>query len=321
MADGKNLSGESRIAPIVKFKISSTEHDEHILDAGDADELLIMKRYDQMFKALVKKRGYAMNGECGQGTAIDWAVCYALQGGEYINEIMNILNYTVLHAALLLTITLPAYIDPPDFRSSNMSHLFMALAGISSMTNLLSILSATVFVSVLGRPYGNVDTFMARLDDTLFAVAIAFDYIGVLTLLAATLVAGFNRTYLDGYMQLYSIAIVLFIIVAWIYTALRGNTAQLERVMAFKTRYCDADGQLKDECLNIIYPPQDLPSLLRGVDCEDLLGLFESAGLGPMDSPLETVLMMTREDLEELGVRDMKARLKLLAEFHRIKES
>lgn len=322
---------------ISQFKRLSARVGRAVLDPGQDDETTVLKRYDQVFKELVMREGYKMNGKFGQGTAIDWAVCYGIQGQEYVNEVMNTLNYTVLHAALLLTISLPAYVDPPDFNDDTLGHTFMAFAGISSLANLLSILAATVFVTILTRPYANVDTFIARLDPTLFAMAITFDYVGVATLLALMLCAGFNRSYLDGYIQLYCGAIVLIIIAAWIHAWYLGDAAQLDRVALFKQTYCDHDGQLKDEYLSAIYPPESLADLLEGINCKQYLSQFEQAGLvavagkgsdgdgggdgdGDGGVKLSVVVMMDKDDLIEIGITNIKDRLNIIAEFNRVKE-
>lgn len=214
---------------------------------------------------------------------------------------------------------MPAFVDPPDFRSDQIGHVFMTLAGFSSIANLFSMLCATAFVQMLQRPFGSVDSFVARLDQILLVVANVLDYMGAVTLLAATLVAGFNRDNFDGFVQLYSIALVVFLSIAWGFTAVHLNETQTRRVVGFKEKYCDSDGQLKDAWLKTIYPSDDVPALLTGIGCEHLLHHFVRAGLGPEDSHLDAVLLLSRDDLVDMGVTKLPERLKLLAEFQRVR--
>ena len=239
------------------------EREYSILDVGEEEETKILLRYDQILRALVRN-GYKLNGSIAQMDTIDWSVCYSIQGLSYFDEVQSQLNYTVLHAALLLTIAMPAYVNPPSFADPHLGHFFMAFAGMSSVSNLMSIISATIFSTILNRPYTGVDAMVLRVTSVgIFVFAIVFDYVGMFTLFAAVIIAGFNVSAIDGFVQLYSGGLILAIIVAWIQALQTTNRIQLEKVVEFKNRYLAEDGQLSDAWVKLLYRPDTLEEFLQ----------------------------------------------------------
>mmetsp|Transcript_15656 Transcript_15656/g.26229 ORF Transcript_15656/g.26229 Transcript_15656/m.26229 type:complete len:310 (-) Transcript_15656:161-1090(-) len=287
-----------------------------VTDVGKDTETVILQRYEQIAHKLVTK-GYKLDGSTTQRSLIDWSVCFAQHGSLYFDEVQMQLNYTVLHAALLLTIAMPAFIDPPDFESSSLGHWFMGMAGLSSVTNLFSIITATIFSTILNRPYTDVDTMVARVTETfLFVLAIVLDYIGMLSLLVSMLIAGFNSSNLDGSVQLYAVPLVIIIIVFWVYALAATDEMQLSSTLAFKEKYLDEFGQLKKEYKLRIYQPKDVGSMLKAINCYQYLSAFHSQDINDVDS----VLTMTREDLIEIGIKSVKDRLAIIKEINRLKD-
>ena len=284
-----------------------------VLDTGGEDESIILQRFDDMARTLVIK-GYKLDGSCKQQSLLDWSVCYAFQGGAYFDEVQSQLNYTVLHAALLLTIAMPAYMNPPDFTWVDLRHWFMALVGLSSVSNLMSIIAATIFSTILNRPYTNLDAMVLRVTDgTIMVIAIVFDYIGQLSLLTAVLISGFNDNKLDGYVQLYSIGVVVMITFFWVRALGTTDISQLEKVQQFKTKYLDEDGQLKAEWSMSIYKPSSIEDFLAHIDCAQYASAFVSKGID-----LDAALEMDKSDLIEIGITSIRDRLRIQSEIKRV---
>jgi hypothetical protein len=54
------------------------------------------------------------------------------------------LSYTVLQAALILTITIPLYINVPEFSSASSTRAFSAVVGFSAFSHVLVLLGCTI---------------------------------------------------------------------------------------------------------------------------------------------------------------------------------
>lgn len=279
-----------------------------------SEETAMLRRYDAVFREIVR-HGLPINGKCDQGSIIDWSACYAIQGSSYFDEVASSLNFTILHAALLVTIAIPAYISPPDFDSSLQKHVFVALMGLSSMCNLVCILLCTIFNTMMSRPYTDIDVMMVRIFHVhTLAGAITADYIGILALLTAVLVAGFNLSRIDGYIQLYIIFIVIIVVIGWIYGTQLTDKFQLKAAEAFKAKYCDDDGQLKDEVLTRIFGPKTIESFLDEINLSNLSKTFKR-----YEITTNNLKLLSRDDLIEMGVDSVTDRLNILARIDDLK--
>jgi hypothetical protein len=263
-----------------------------------------------------------MDKTYGQGSLIDWAVCYALSGEEYFNEIATTINFTVLHAALLLTISMPNFISPPDFEYERLGHYYMFTMGLSAMTHLTCILCSTIYISNLTRPYRGSDSMLMRMDDNIMFIAIVCDYLGVISLAIGMVMAGCNSSYSDGYVHMYYLAAIsLMIVLFWAYSGHVILEMQADNCVAFRNQYLDEDGQLKDEYLYKIYGPKDLKHLIeanlatltRG-NVEMYLTLFTKHSIATLDH----VKYLTDAHLVEMGIENMSDRITFLHAFAEI---
>ena len=70
---------------------------------------------------------------------------------------MNV-QYTVLQAALILTITANLYINPPiTFDSESRNDAFSSICGLAAFTHLFCIVNCTIVSGVLNMAYTAVD--------------------------------------------------------------------------------------------------------------------------------------------------------------------
>eukprot|EP00600_Ochromonadales_sp_CCMP1393_P010287 CAMPEP_0174977586 /NCGR_PEP_ID=MMETSP0004_2-20121128/13687_1 /TAXON_ID=420556 /ORGANISM="Ochromonas sp., Strain CCMP1393" /LENGTH=93 /DNA_ID=CAMNT_0016228777 /DNA_START=93 /DNA_END=374 /DNA_ORIENTATION=- len=91
---------------------------------------------------------------------------------------------------------------------------------------------------------------------------------------------------------------------------------QLSSTLAFKEKYLDEFGQLKKEYKLRIYQPKDVGSMLKAINCYQHLSAFHSRDINDVD----LVLTMTREDLIEIGITNVKDRLTIIQEINRLKD-
>lgn len=222
----------------------------------DTDELVILTRYHDMINILNQRlpnKDEAVKNPFAGGGHVDFSVTYAVAGNEYFDEMQTHLNYTVLHAALLLTVTLPAFLQPNEFSNSTDRHAFIILMGIASVANLFSIMFSTVFSTALLRPYKAADTMVSRIKFVeIFVWSVVTDYVGVITLLAAVIVAGFEFSDLDGYIMLVGLPLAVYLIYQWITTSSYSSYSQRENVKHFRAVYLDDEGFLLDKYLSLI---------------------------------------------------------------------
>ena len=163
------------------------------------------------------------------------------------------MQYTVLQAALILTISMPLYISPPDFSSDDIAHVFSGLIGGAAFTQLSCIIGITILSALWSRPYSPVDKMIARVESShLFVITTFVNYLSQLLTMAAMFVAGFDRANIDGFVQLYAIAVVLAIFTLFVVILKRGDRYQDARALAFYDKYCEASGRLRPSFIQMM---------------------------------------------------------------------
>lgn len=228
------------------------------------DEVETLRRYDAVLRVLVT-RGTSkfiaepftvadIGGSKIQDSLVDYSVAYALSGSEYTNRIMINLQYTVLQAALILTITLTLFIDFPNVNDVNDARAFSAIIGFSASSHLTVLIGSTICTAIINSAYSETDAVVARVEaKNLLVVVTLFNYIANISAIVAMYIIAFDRDIVDGSVQLYMVVVILIII--WMFLSLvkRGVNYQDTRSFAFYSKYCDNNGELKDEYLRLIY--------------------------------------------------------------------
>lgn len=246
------------------------------------DSVEILKRYDNIFRALIL-RGVKMGGfrtkpftlltrefteaDIGRNmryTVLYFSTAHAFQGAQYVGDILTNMQYTVLQAALILTITVTLYISPPAIEEERLQIIFSALLGFSSLCHLGTIISCTILCAVFNGAISEVDTTIMFIQNhRIYSSVTAFNYIAIVAALASMMVAGYARTYTEGNIQLvYSIVMIVVLVFIGLRSGNRVYKNQDVRAFAFYKQYCDPDGQLKSEYLELIYPSDDSKKVL-----------------------------------------------------------
>jgi len=71
-------------------------------------------------------------------------------------------QYTVLQAALILTITANLYITLPiTFEKESLATAFSCICGVAAFTHLLCIVNCTILAGILNMAYTEVDKMLA----------------------------------------------------------------------------------------------------------------------------------------------------------------
>lgn len=240
----------------------------------------ILKRYDAMYWLLTERGRYPSTifmryilpgnncnpfpkgrrlkrEECLELGCLDWCVAHALNGdsgSNYIGEIQQQLNYVILQAALLLTITGPEFISPPSFASSYMTHTFSGIMGFSAFLYLTTIILATTMSNYINKPYVPSLTMLARIEANNYIKLMSLMlYTASTAFVVAFLLVAYERSPIDFYAQLYVIAIIIFLACVIYQNVVAGLELQRESVWQFYERFCDADGRLMQKYLDSIY--------------------------------------------------------------------
>ena len=163
------------------------------------------------------------------------------------------MQYTVLQAALILTISMPLYISPPDFSSDDIAHVFSGMIGGAAFTQISCIIGITILSALWNRPYCPVDRMIARVESQyLFVVTTFVNYLSQLLTMVAMFVAGFDRAGVDGYVQLYAVVLVFVIFVFFVKLMIKGDQYQDERTLAFYDKYCEDSARLWPKYIQMI---------------------------------------------------------------------
>lgn len=261
------------IAGIDVSHLSQAVDDENLTELGDEpvldsnqNEKEVLKRYHDIYRRfrkletfpVIEKEYTPEEDITGNGLLdgiIDFSVCYGLQGQTYVDEAQMNLQYVVLQAALVLTITYTYYIEP-DLSNENLNHAFSFVMGLSAIFHIAVIVVATVTTGCYNMAYTELDTAVMKVTidhkQGLTSVINVLNYVALIAAIVGMLLAGFDRSDLDGYLQLYAIAVILALLVFFIKMLGTGATIQNYRAYLFYKKYCQPDGQLKQKYLDTL---------------------------------------------------------------------
>jgi hypothetical protein len=250
-----------RVIPTHQLKSVLPDGGDDVMDLT-CNEIECLKRYHTMFRVLIESGQYQPLtrelteedvGKNIQTTIVDWSVSQALQGSDAIEEMNMNLSYTVLQAALILTITIPLYINVPEFSSPSFTRAFSAVVGFSAFSHVLVLLGCTIQTFIFSRPYSDADTYLQRIECYgLILFIVAMNYVALVSGLVATLIAGFGRYFVDGAVQLYLVGFLVYIGFIFVNAVQRTGHNQDIRILRFYKKYCDIDGQLKDKYIEML---------------------------------------------------------------------
>ena len=181
------------------------------------------------------------------------AVAYALKGDQYLAELQVDIQYVVLQAALILTISLPLYIDPPSLSSESCNRAFSALMGCSAFLHLYTILACSVLTFAYNQAFTKTDAIISSFahENIYFWIRRANLAADISALLAA-FISAFSRNIIDGSIQLYAPFLVAFSGYLFFSRLIWSIRIQDERVWHFYRKYCQENGELKQKYLTMI---------------------------------------------------------------------
>ena len=132
---------------------------------------------------------------------------------------------------------------------------FTIIVGLSATLHLGSIVLSTIFLAALNRVYGAVDRHMMRIKLTwLLVISTTSNYIAILLLISAMVLAAQSRGTSDFEGAIYAIFVAAFIFATYIYVNNKIGQFQEFRSRCFYEKYCDSSGRLHSRILERLYP-------------------------------------------------------------------
>lgn len=226
-------------------------------------EVEILRRYETLYHTILQKRvlrplrkplSAADINVNIQGTIVDYSVAYALQGGEYVNEVTSMLNYNILQSSLLLTVCMPLFISLPSFDDDGYSHIFSGTIGAAAFCQTTVIIGTTILSAAFSRPYTDFEAVIIRIQSNIILVFIfVINYASFVLTICSMLIVAFERSDLDGLVQLYIVAFIVALFGYFIYCFRSGNEYQDNISFSFYSKYCQPSGRLKLKYLDMVY--------------------------------------------------------------------
>lgn len=252
-------------------------NDENVLPEYPYDPILddpckekvVLRRYHDIFRVFVVKKLFKKLdklfteesvGNDMQTTIVDYSVSYAYQGAQCFEEYQTNLQYVVLQAALILTITFEYYVDP-GLSDKTLNHLFSFLLGFSALAHIICIIAATISTGAINMAYSDIDAYYFKiLLDTMGQTLViqSFNYLGIMTALAGLLVAGFDRSSFDcAVIAILTIPTVIGLFYFFAFSIGHAAILQDERTYLFYKKYCEADGQLSPKYRDKLFEKEE----------------------------------------------------------------
>jgi hypothetical protein len=165
-----------------------------------------------------------------------------------------------LQAALILTISLPQYLDPVVQNGDDYDNEYSAIVGISALLHVGTIILCTILSATFSMPYNGSDNLVMRVKlDGMLVVANIANYAAAILVIIAMLFAGFARDSTDGYVQLWAIPLIMAVIYCFIVSQQFAIKLQDVRSFLFYKKYCEPNGMLKQQYLDQIYNEEEDP--------------------------------------------------------------
>jgi hypothetical protein len=232
----------------------------------DVDEDEVLKRYETIFVLLNRRKKmetmtkYVDSWTNLQPTILSWSVMYAIQGEKCVANRIASMQWAALVSSLLLTISVPLYITPPALSSDDMDRVFSALIGASAFSHMSVILGLMIEETYLQRPNTQADLMLARYDSIGYDMALNVLMIfAILFFVAAMLLAGFDREFIDGIIHIYVGVVVIVLVYILIRgTGVAGDKYQDTRALQFYKVYCQKNGRLKPDYLKRVYKERSI---------------------------------------------------------------
>lgn len=186
---------------------------------------------------------------------IEWCVAHAFSGSsDYIGKIQATNNNNILVSALLMSVTAPLYISPPSFDEEVFAIIFSAVLGLATFIQLFNLVAFTAVSDLINQAYEPSLTMHARVEAEFYTAFLSYlVYTGVALFMAGLLFVAYVGSVVDLYIMLLVIPLIGLFIYILISTSRIAKDLRRESVYQFYELYCEPDGKLLPQYLNLAY--------------------------------------------------------------------
>jgi len=188
-------------------------------------------------------------------SCIDWCVQHAFgASADIIGKVSTYINNQILVSALLMSVTAPLFISPPTFENDWFQIIVSAVLGLSTFFQLFNLVAFTAVLNMINAPYTAAYTMLARVEAEFYLWFLnILVYAGVCMFMAAMLFVAYVGNVIDLYIMMPVVPLIFsFGYILYVTTA-TATEFRRESVYQFYERYCEYDGKLKMEFLNLVY--------------------------------------------------------------------
>ena len=197
-------------------------------------------------------------------SCIDWCVAHAFgANNDLIGKASSYINNQILVSALLMSVTAPLFISPPSFEDPWFQVIVSAVLGLATFFQLFNLVAFTALLNMINAPYTASYTMLARVEAEFYIWFLnILVYAGVCMFMSAMLFVAYVGNIIDLYIMMPVVPLIgLFAYILYI-TSVTSREFQRETVYQFYQRYCEYDGKLRPEFLDMVY--KDYESLEFG---------------------------------------------------------
>ena len=186
---------------------------------------------------------------------LEWCVAHAFSGtSDYIGKIQATNNNNILVSALLMSVTAPLYISPPSFDEDVFATIFSAVLGLATFIQLFNLVAFTAVSDLINQAYVPSLTMHARVEAEFYTTFLSYlVYTGVALFMAGLLFVAYVGSVIDLYIMLLVVPLIGLFIYILISTTRIAKDLKRESVHQFYELYCEADGKLLIQYLNLVY--------------------------------------------------------------------
>jgi hypothetical protein len=188
-------------------------------------------------------------------SCIDWCVAHAFgESSDHIGKVCTYINNQILVSALLMSVTAPLFISPPEFENAWFEIIVSAVLGLATFFQLFNLVAFTALLNMINAPYVASYTMLARVEAEFYLWFLnLLVYAGVCMFMAAMLFVAYVGNVIDLYIMMPVVPLIFsFGYILYVTTA-TATEFRRESVYQFYERYCEYDGKLKMEFLNLVY--------------------------------------------------------------------
>ena len=188
-------------------------------------------------------------------SCIDWCVAHAFgASNDLIGKASSYVNNQILVSALLMSVTAPLFLSPPSFDDPCFQVIVTAVLGLATFFQLFNLVAFTALLNMINAPYTASYTMLARVEAEFYILFLnILVYAGVCMFMSAMLLVAYVGNIIDLYIMMPVVPLIgLFIYILYI-TSITSREFQRETVYQFYQRYCEYDGKLRSEFLDMVY--------------------------------------------------------------------